>query len=504
MIQILLGDCIKKEIFTLFIAIIALASLALTVISGLDPVSKIILAILEMVVSGEVIMRRNKFSKIFLGTYMMSGKTGISAIEKLSKKAPRLWKYIADWGIVVSLGLLSYFVLRNESRREKAAIYIIGLLTLVAVILIVLPASIIPINLINIPQVQSRITPAVAACIPIPSQISSAAPSSSNEYLYYLLVAAVIIGGLAFLIPILLFFNAATILLALASSIESISSHNYAAAYNTLNSQIPGVAPIIPGITIPLAAGIISLIIILSSHEFFHGILARLSRIKIKSTGLLLFGIIPIGAFVEPDEKKIIKLSKKEQNRISIAGVAANMMEALVFMVLMLFFVGYVNPYFSHTNVAVIDTVAGSPACNVITPGSTLLSINGQKIYNISSISNIEKSLGGGNVANVQTNTGNYLLTTEAGGKLGVILTQNITQNNGIVPSILYFIYTVFALSFILSFSLAAFNLLPIAGLDGYRVYQLELGKKSRLLRIALIIVIAALILNVIPLLTSL
>ncbi len=449
-------------------------------------------------------MRKNRFNKIFPGAYMMSGKTGIRAIERLSKKAPRLWKYIADWGIVVSLGILSYFVLKNESRKEKAGIYITGLLTLVVVMLIMLPASIIPISLINIPQVQGRITQNVAACISVPSQAAPSAPTLSSEYVYYLIIAAVLIGGLAFLIPILLIFNAATILLALASSIESISAHNYAAAYNTINSQVPGVAPIIPGITIPLVAGIVSLAIILTSHEFFHGILARISRIRIKSTGLLLFGIIPIGAFVEPDEKKITKLSKKEQNRISIAGVAANMLEAFAFMVLMLLFVGYVNPYFSHTNVTIVDTVAGSPACNVITPGSTLISINGQNIYNISGVAEVESAIGGGKVADVKTSAGSYAMTTEAGGRLGVVLTQSSVQNAGIIPSLMYFIYTVLALSFILSFSLAAFNLLPITGLDGYRVYQLEAGKDNRLLKIALIIIIVALLLNVIPLLTSL
>ena len=82
----------------------------------------------------------------------------------------------------------------------------------------------------------------------------------------------------------------------------------------------PGVAPVIPGvklpgmpIKIPFIEGWLALIIILIIHEFSHGILTRIIKIKVKSFGLLLLGYFPIGAFTEPDEKK----QKKQKEKIN-------------------------------------------------------------------------------------------------------------------------------------------------------------------------------------------
>src|SRR3989338_345511 len=83
----------------------------------------------------------------------------------------------------------------------------------------------------------------------------------------------------------------------------------------------PGVAPLIPGVQIPgvpitppLHAWL-SLLIILLSHEGMHGIVGRRFGFKIKSTGVLLFGPVPIGAFVEPDEKELKKADDEKTLR---------------------------------------------------------------------------------------------------------------------------------------------------------------------------------------------
>ena len=65
-------------------------------------------------------------------------------------------------------------------------------------------------------------------------------------------------------------------------------------AAGTIANQA-GVAPIIPGVDIPLFAGIISIAILLIIHEFSHGILAKKAKVKLKEIGLLVFGFIPIG-----------------------------------------------------------------------------------------------------------------------------------------------------------------------------------------------------------------
>src|SRR3989338_6843479 len=54
-------------------------------------------------------------------------------------------------------------------------------------------------------------------------------------------------------------------------------------------------------------------------HEFAHGIFARLNNLKVKSTGFLFLGPF-LGAFVEPDEKKMMKAKKVPQLGILAAG----------------------------------------------------------------------------------------------------------------------------------------------------------------------------------------
>ncbi len=94
---------------------------------------------------------------------------------------------------------------------------------------------------------------------------------------------------------------------------------------------LPGVAPVIPGlclpnvpICVPLHAWI-SLLIILAVHEGAHGLLARKNKIPLKSAGLLLFGFLPIGAFVEPEEKAFEGGEPRAVLRLLSAGATANL-----------------------------------------------------------------------------------------------------------------------------------------------------------------------------------
>ncbi len=104
-------------------------------------------------------------------------------------------------------------------------------------------------------------------------------------------------------------------------------------------SACPGVTPIVPGVEIPgvpitaPAHAWISFVIILAIHEGMHGVLLRKAKLGIKSTGLLLAGILPIGAFVEPDEKELKAAPKDDQWKVFVAGAGSNL---ALFAVLML------------------------------------------------------------------------------------------------------------------------------------------------------------------------
>lgn len=89
---------------------------------------------------------------------------------------------------------------------------------------------------------------------------------------------------------------------------------------------------------------IIVLAIAAVSHEFSHGIFARIKKVKIKSTGFAFLGPFT-GAFVEPDEDKVKKLKPKKQLAFLSAGTFANIIVTVFFFFIMwLFFISVFTP----------------------------------------------------------------------------------------------------------------------------------------------------------------
>ncbi|HET6398832.1 MAG TPA: site-2 protease family protein, partial [Candidatus Thermoplasmatota archaeon] len=97
---------------------------------------------------------------------------------------------------------------------------------------------------------------------------------------------------------------------------------------------IPGVNPFVP-----LWYGILALILTLVVHEGGHGILARANNMRVKSLGLL-FAVVPIGAFVEPDEEDLNSSTRRNRLRVFAAGPLLNLIFAALFLGL---FVGGMN-----------------------------------------------------------------------------------------------------------------------------------------------------------------
>lgn len=130
------------------------------------------------------------------------------------------------------------------------------------------------------------------------------------------------------------------------------------AAYRYITSPIPkqlqGMPPIAPLIPyFPKLFGmeslfpplyftyfLVALAIVAVSHEFAHGVFARLHKIKIQTTGLAFFGPF-FGAFVEPDEKQMQKAKKFPQLSVLAAGVFANVVMTIIFALLLWGFFAY-------------------------------------------------------------------------------------------------------------------------------------------------------------------
>ena len=134
----------------------------------------------------------------------------------------------------------------------------------------------------------------------------------------------------------------------------------------------------IPGVNrlIPVTYGILGLAVAIVVHEFCHGILARASKVKVNSLGLLFY-VVPIGAFVEPDETEMKAMPRRERARLFAAGPAVNLMAALVFaFVFSTVFMGSVTPVAPGVGVASVTPGAPADVQLNLAPGVILLSVN--------------------------------------------------------------------------------------------------------------------------------
>lgn len=87
---------------------------------------------------------------------------------------------------------------------------------------------------------------------------------------------------------------------------------------------LPGINPIIP-----IGYGIIGLVVAIVIHEFAHGILTVVGKMKVKALGIVLL-VVPMGAFVEPDEEALEKVEKKRRTSVYAVGPATNVIAALI------------------------------------------------------------------------------------------------------------------------------------------------------------------------------
>ncbi len=134
---------------------------------------------------------------------------------------------------------------------------------------------------------------------------------------------------------------------------------------------LPGVNPVIP-----LGYGIFGLAVAIVLHEFCHGILSRTAGIKVQSVGAV-FVVVPVGAFVEPDEDELRKLPPRQRARLYAAGPATNIILALLFGFLFATtMMTAVTPV--HNGVGIVGFTSDSGAANASMQAYTVITnVNG-------------------------------------------------------------------------------------------------------------------------------
>jgi len=108
----------------------------------------------------------------------------------------------------------------------------------------------------------------------------------------------------------------------------------------------PAAYLLLPGINpfLPIFYGWLAIFSAIVVHEGAHGIVARNRGLKVKSSGLLFFLVIPIGAFVDVDEEQIAKAKSKDSLRVMAAGVAGNIVVAIVCILAVLVIINGLTP----------------------------------------------------------------------------------------------------------------------------------------------------------------
>ncbi len=182
--------------------------------------------------------------------------------------------------------------------------------------------------------------------------------------LLYIMPVAAAIGLFIFVSQLAVFFSPAREII--GSSIRNVTPLAYLG--------LPGINPYLPWVD-----GWIALIVAMVIHEGAHGVVARSLGLPVKSSGLLFFLILPIGAFVEVDEDAVKVAKPRDSARMLAAGAGVNFVVGIVALLLLFSVVSTMTPLtggMAVSQVAVSPTP--SPASTAgIKPGDFIKTING-------------------------------------------------------------------------------------------------------------------------------
>jgi membrane-associated protease RseP (regulator of RpoE activity) len=279
-----------------------------------------------------------------------------------------------------------------------------------------------------------------------------------------------------------------------------------------------GVVPVIPGVRIPgspiflpLGYGILALITVLVAHELSHGIIARVEGIKIKSMGAFFLTILPLGAFVEPDEEEMKKSPRIAKLRVFAAGSFGNFLLALT---AFLALISMSNSFLEPSSIQIVDVVRASPADGILEKGMILEEINGKKIASIQDFGEVVTEIKPNQAISIKTDKGSFTITPIEGeddperGFVGIKVNYAVKEgiSKYIGMSMPLILISSFNWIFLLNLFIGFTNLLPLHILDGGRMFEelvaiISPGGAKHVASIMSLIILSLILLNISPLL---
>jgi len=458
--------------FAVFLLIVFIALFLTVLNSSLSAFLKFILSVAVLVGCGYGLSRAFKYD-CWYGIFLFKSQYGLSMLDDLAKKYPKFWQSLYELGMVIGFGSFAYFLLpkKNYSWQRVAFIYGLGSFLMVMFSYVVAPLA----------------TSALFSMLSGGAEFASAGQGlqtsvSQLSFVKYVFLGLLVLGGLSLMTTAGLLIYSVVVVASLIGA---------QAAGIPLSSVSPGGTPIIPGINLPLIEGVAALAVVLIVHESMHGIVARMNNFPLKSAGLVFFGFLPLGAFVDIDEKKMFKGKKNAQSAVFVAGTTANFFTSIVLVLLLFAFSAGTESF--RVNGFYIESGNGLPH------GAILQSINNTPMYVMAGV-----NLSANTVYSLQTSKGEYFVTTDSNGKLGVSTSfADSTGELGVFRYAEWFEWMAFllrflALAFALNFVVGAINLVPLPLFDGYYLMKNAVGNEFAVKLIAGTVSVAF-VLNMLP-----
>ncbi len=267
-------------------------------------------------------------------------------------------------------------------------------------------------------------------------------------------------------------------------------------AVNTVSLVVPGIS--IPGLgVLEFWHWIIMIFIIAVVHEFAHGVVARAHNVEVKNTGFVLFGPI-LGAFVEPNEKKMSKEKDTVQYSILAAGAFSNVILALLALLILSVVIA---PTYIDLNQQTQESVGFTfdkydgkdlPIEKAgIKPGTLVMRVDGQRVNSFAEAQTIISSKKPGDSITLTADGKDYIINLTSHPQdntrayMGVYAPHDVRMmkeeyvgtRTGFYFNIIDEARAFFSWLSMLSLGIGLFNLLPLPIVDGGRMVQTFMRK---------------------------
>jgi len=257
---------------------------------------------------------------------------------------------------------------------------------------------------------------------------------------------------------------------------------------------IAGVQLALPGLSLPGVGvlsfwhWIISIFILAVVHEFSHGVVAAAHNLKVKNSGPAIFGIlIPFipAAYVEPDEKELVKREDIVQYSIYAAGPMSNVvLGILLFLVLGLIFVPIEKTSSDEMGFSFIANDEKYPAYEFFQDRIMLNKINGDKVENAQEFIDYMQFVKPGDEIVFANDENEYKIVAaenpdnQRKGFIGVVdIRHERKWHNGMFEKIFVWFRDLFKWMALLNIFIGIANLLPIGPVDGGQMLRTLLLK---------------------------